>query len=190
MTIAIRAAALGAALAIAAPLAAQAATVSYTDPVLADLGYSESATKASGGSATTTFAEFGFTVRETLTIDSFSLSASGTNAGADVTAITFEYLLNGTVIQSGALQLAPLFPGQPPTTKSRSAYYYFVSPVPAYADGDVLTFLFKGKTTNPASVTVSFATESIEIPPVPLPAAGGLLLLALGAGVAAGRRKG
>ena len=56
--------------------------------------------------------------------------------------------------------------------------------------GEVVSLFISGAFTNTVGVSLSFTTNDIPPPAVPLPAAGGLLALALGGlGVAGARKK-
>ena len=169
MTIALRAAALAACAALVAP-AVNAATLIYAG---------ESSAGAEGAKAPTGELVFEFEVAEPLDIDSFAISATGTNSGADLAAIRFDYegSAGNTIATLGGFG-STAFGG---------------ASVPAfgpYDTGDVITFRFYGGTTNIVRFTISFDTLA-TVSPVPLPAAGGMLaaaLLAAGAG-SVGRRR-
>lgn len=168
MTISLRMAALAAGLALAAPMAADAATVVYAG---------ESSAGAEGAKSPTGSLTFTFEIGEPLDIESFAISATGTNAGADLAAIRFDYA--GTT----GNKIASL--GGFGTTAFGGASVEAFGP---YETGDIITFRFYGTTKNTVRFTISFDTMPV-ITSVPLPAAGGLLGLALLGGIAASRRR-
>ncbi len=159
------------------PFAASAATVFTQDADLsADVGYSFSGTTSAGQSG----GNFNFTVLEDFSINGFSLTASGTSSGTDIENTTYEI--------TDPLDEESTF-GFILTTGTSSFGAAGVEGVTEFSAGDTFSVLFNTApdALNPISYTVSFLTEAPA--PVPVPAAGLLLLTALGGTAAMRRRK-
>ena len=121
---------------------------------------------------------YSFEVSAALNIANFVVTATDTNGGADIGETTFSYYVvmdDGfdTIVSSSGII------GDPDAT---GAGMSFVSGWGPYAAGDMFEFMFKENIVDAVSIGLSFQTTAIEgePEPVPLPAAGGLLLLALG----------
>ncbi len=155
-----------AAVAIALPAMAQAVTV--TTDISADQPYTFSYDLFPN-----TTNEFIFNVTEDLDIDGFALSGTGTNSGVDLSDVRFGFALPAdgkfTVITAGTI----------------AAGFGFLEGG-SFMAGDTFMIYFTDGVKNKVGTTLSFDTTSPAA--VPLPAAGGLLVLAIGA-VAAARRK-
>ena len=137
----------------------------------------ESSAGAEGAKAQTGELAFEFEVAEPLDIDSFAISATGTNSGADLAAIRFDY-------EGSTGNTIPTLGGFGSTAIGGAS-------VPAfgpYDTGDVITFRIYGGTTDIVRFTIFFDTL-VTVSHVPVPAAGGLLAAALLGGMAAGRRR-
>lgn len=116
---------------------------------------------------------FEFVAQEELRVLDVSLSATSSTSGLDT---VFLEIIRGT---------------NPPAAPSQFdninlAGTFATSSIPSFAMmvGDYFRITFTGSPITAASVTTSFDTA-----PVPLPAAGGMLLFAVVAGGIAGRRK-
>lgn len=165
MITALRTAALAACLALAAPVA-EAATLIYAG---------ESSAGAEGAKSPTGTLVFEFQVAESLDIASFAVSATGTNSGADLAAIRFDYegTTGNTIAALGGFS----------TTAFGGASVAAYGP---YDVGDMITFRFYGTTKNIVRFTISF--DTLPVNSVPLPAAGGMLAFALLGGAALSAR--
>lgn len=120
--------------------------------------------------------DFSFDVQEALDIETISIAATGTNGGLDLGAVTFSY--NGGPSQSfGTINN---FGGV-------GAAFSFIPGGGPFAAGDTVTISFLDGIVRKVGVTVSFDTA--EIAPIPLPAAGLMLLTVLAGGTAVARRK-
>jgi len=162
---------LAAAAAITAlPFAVSAAQIEVDENIdLSQDGYSFSQTVNPGDDGVL----FTFTILEDLRITGISVSGSGTNGGADIASTTFE-------IVNPNFGPAPF---QQFTTSFGVSGGSAVVPGLLYSAGSVFTVEFLEAAVNPISYTVSFPVSE-----VPVPAAGLLLLGALG-GFAGLRRK-
>lgn len=162
---------LAAATAIAAsPMMASAAIVNVTADVdLSQAGYSFGTTVNPGDDG----ALFTFTITEALSISGISVSGSGTNDGTDIASTMFQ-IINP--------DFGPA-PFQSFTTDFGVGSGSAVVSGQSYAAGDVFSVRFVENAQNPITYTVSFPVAE-----VPVPAAGLLLLGALG-GVAGMRRR-
>jgi len=155
---------------LALPVAAGASTVTYTSDLYAD-DYITEATVLNPGDEI----EFTYNVMEDLDIASFALAASGNNAGADIGAITFGFASPGdthytTIVSIGSSTFGGGF-----------------LPGVQLSAGDTLSIYFNDGIEHPVSVTLSFLTTAPA--PIPLPASGVLLAVALlGMGVYASRK--
>ena len=103
-------------------------------------------------------------IEEALMIDAFALSGSGTNFGMDLSEIRFGF----QAPLDAQFDHVISFDG----VSEASAFDVIYGRI--FAAGETVTLTFAGHIQNPASVTVSFDTA-----PIPVPAAGGLLLAAL-----------
>ncbi|OED49397.1 hypothetical protein AB838_06895 [Rhodobacteraceae bacterium (ex Bugula neritina AB1)] len=155
----------------ALPMAAYAVPVAVDASV--DLGqpaYSFSTTVNPGDDG----AVFTFTILEAMQISGISVSGSGTNGGDDIASTTFQ-VVNPDFGPS---------PFQSFTTSFGVGSGSAVVSGQTYAAGDQFTVTFVETAENPISYTVSFPVAE-----VPVPAAGLLLLGALGGFAGLRRRK-
>lgn len=158
--------------AVIAPALTNAATVTFENVVNVNENYSYAHVIEPGSSV-----EFRFTALDELYIKEFSVSATGTNAEADIRDVRFGMVepLTGlfTTIES---------------IGSVSAGISFIAGM-KFDIGSIFSVIFEDGITNDVAVTLSFATESVS--PIPLPAAGFLLapILLLGGVIGARRRK-
>ena len=149
------------------PFAAGAATV-----LTAGTSYTEVGELLPGGTLV-----FSFEVAENLDIDFFSISATGSNGGGDIRNVTFDY----DTVTGDTFDLVQAAGGA-------GGGLDFVAGFGPYRAGDTFSFTFRDGIVDEVGITLSFETAP-SVAPVPLPAAGGLLGLAvLGAGLAARRR--
>jgi hypothetical protein len=164
---------LAAAALLTLPFAANAATSQQFADIYVDQGYSFSETVAAGGSG----ADFFFTIKDDLRINGISVSGSGTNGGTDIGNTTFQ-IVNPDVGPAGYSLVG--------TFGTTSSGLGGTDLVTDYEVGDSFSVSFITNPTNaqPISYTVSFNTS-----PVPVPAAGLLLMTALGGAAAMRRRK-
>lgn len=121
-------------------------------------------------------AEFVFEFAEDVVIDMFSVSGTGTNGGADLSAVTFGFDLPtsdtfDTVLSMGSVAFAGDF-----------------LPGGTYDAGSSVSIFFEDGVTFDVGLTVSFTTAA-AVPSVPLPASGALLGLGLLGAFAMSRRK-
>lgn len=136
---------------------------------------------AAGGSF-----KYDYQVSEDLFIRNFSLSVNGSNGGADINK-----LLGGFGDMSQVVELM----AQPTNGGERVTFGGGILSGMAFTSGNTFSILFRvedGQTLQSnVTPTVAFITESpvTDAAPVPVPAAGGLLLTALAAGGFAARRK-
>ena len=140
-------------------------------PIGPDESYTEVGTLAPGGTLV-----FSFEVVEDLDIDTFSVSATGTNSGDDIRNVTFAYdSVTGDTFDN-------VF-----SVGKVGAGFDFVPGFGPYAAGDTFSFTFTDGIVDNVGITLSF--ETVIPAAIPVPAAGGMLLLALlGAGAVARRR--
>jgi hypothetical protein len=115
---------------------------------------------------------FSFTALNRFAVTGFAVNAVGSNSGADASGTTFSVdggppLSFGVVNNFGPVSFAGGF-----------------APGAKYATGDSFTIQFFENAVNDISYGVSFTTS-----PIPVPAAGLLLLTALGGAAALRRRK-
>ena len=147
------------------PLSAAAVTIGPGE------AYTEVGTLTPGGTLV-----FEFKVAADLDIDTFSISATGTSAGDDIRNVTFAY--DGVTGDTFDNVFAAGRVG---------AGFDFVPGFGPYAAGDVFSFTFTDGITNDVGITLSFETVLPAV--IPVPAAGGMLLLALLAAGALVRRR-
>lgn len=159
---------LASALAVAAPVAASAATMV---DIFADTPYTFVDILAPGGQVS-----WEFTVKEDFAISNFSLSATGTNSGTDLANVQFGFFGNVsnslTVVGAG---------------EARSGFGNLAGG--NFVIGDIITIVVDDGVKDDVGVTLSFQTGPAGAP-VPLPAAGLLLgSIMLAGGAAAARKK-
>lgn len=161
---------LASALAVAAPVAASAATMV---DIFADTPYTFVDILSPGGQVS-----WEFTVNGDFAISSFAISASGNNAGTDLANVDFGFLGNVTnkLIEN---------PGG--VGNARSGFGTLAGG--NFSDGDIFTIVFDDGVKDSVGLTVSFQTGPSGVPNVPLPAAGLLLGSVMLAGGAAAARK-
>ena len=155
---------------LALSAAAGASTVTYNSDLSAGQNVTEAAVLMPGDEIL-----FSYNVMDDLNIASFALSASGNSAGADIGNITFGFTSPGdthytTIVSIGSSTFGGGF-----------------LPGVQLSAGDTLSIYFTDGIAHPVSVTLSFLTTAPA--PVPLPASGVLLAVALlGMGVYASRK--
>ena len=155
---------------LALPAAAGASTVTYNSDLSAGQNVTEAAVLMPGDEIL-----FSYNVMDDLNIASFALSASGNTADADIGHITFAFTSSGdthypTIVSIGTSTFGGGF-----------------LPGVQLSAGDTLSIYFTDGIAHPVSVTLSFLTTAPA--PVPLPASGVLLAVALlGMGVYASRK--
>jgi hypothetical protein len=163
---------LAAAALMALPFAASAATTfAIPTDIVANDAYSESATVEAGGTGGT----FTFNVLERLRINGISLSATGSSGGADLANTTYVITKPS---DSGGLTVI--------TFGNAASGFAGFDGITDYAAGESFDVVF---TTGPAAFNPVSYTVSFETSEVPVPAAGLLLLTALGGAAAMRRRK-
>jgi hypothetical protein len=119
--------------------------------------------------------EFRFTALENLSVQRFTLSASGSSAGSDVGSIRFGFSQPAT----GAIN--------PITVTDDVASGVGVLPGDTYAAGETFSIFVEDGIRNPVGVTLAFNTAAVSA--IPLPATALLLLPFLVAGGVLGRRR-
>lgn len=174
MTIAFRRTALAAAMALMAS-GAGAATVTYN---AGSIGADDFSVSSSTKQPNDTLV-FQYTAVANFDIEGFSITANGGSGGSDISALRVDYAINGTPIATD------LVFGPSRVSGGRANSSVFLSGYERIQDGDVFTLLFRETTVRPVALTIVFDTVA-----VPLPAAGGILALALvGGGMAVRRRR-
>lgn len=164
--------ALGFAAALAlAPVAAHAVPVMVSSDIdLSQSGYSFSATVPVANEG----AVFTFTALERLRISGFSLSGTGTSGGTDIASAQWQ-IVNPNTGPSPFQNFSGGFGVAGGSATALGSIYNV---------GDVFSVIFTEAASRPMSFTVSFPVAAI-----PVPAAGLLLLTALGGFAAMRRRK-
>lgn len=162
---------LAAAALAALPMMASAVTVN-TDISLGDAPSVPAAVAPTDSGAT-----FNFTALDRFAVDEISLTANGSNSGQDILGSSYSVLVNGLTT------LAPTAFSNVISFGTQGIGFAFV-PGGIFNTGDVFTVVFDENSPRALSYTVSFTTS-----PIPVPAAGLLLLTALGGAAALRRRK-
>lgn len=158
---------------LTSPVAAFAITEADPAVITVDQSFSFSQTIASGVGA----ADFFFTVADRLRINGIAVSGTGTNGGTDIGNTTFE-ITNPAVGPEGFSFIG--------TFGTASAGFGGTDIITDFIVGDRFAVFFD---TTPANVNSISYTVSFDTSPVPVPAAGLLLLTALGGAAAMRRRK-
>ena len=120
---------------------------------------------------------YSFQVSAALNIANFVVTATDTNGGGDIATTTFSYY----VVTDDGFDTIVSSSGTLGDADATGAGISFVSGWGPYSAGQIFHFMFKENILDPVSIGLSFQTTAVPIAPVPLPATGGLLLLALGA---------
>lgn len=129
--------------------------------------------------------EYNFRAEEDLEIATFSVTANGFSGGSDIQNLTF-----GIRMQDGT-ERSTTFSQINRSDRGSLANADAFFPGITLARNETFTFFFAdGGNVNAREVIVDLVFEVTDIAPVPLPAAGGMLLTAvLGGGLVARRKK-
>ncbi len=160
------------------PMAASAVTVFETD-IMVNQDYT-----VIGRVMPNETTEFKFNVKDDLQILDIAIAGTGTNGSSDVSNVTFTRDNPVLAAQGFAFTIGS---GLPNSSGAGNSIVAGAS----YMDGEAFTISFFDGIDDVVGLTLSFSTFAPDtIAPVPLPAAGGMLLLGLAGLGAISRRKG